>query len=131
MNDKILIVTAPDDSLLQGIRILHLALSPDQSSLISNALMNSSIHKNVINYLWKEGHPLDWFFDKAYKSDIIIFNADAANNLYMATLIGWIAGFKKSYYFGTLKDLHRVNDRAIYNTEGLINLMEKIGKNHD
>ena len=49
MSDRILIVTPPDDILLQGIRILHVNLDEEQSTVVSNALMQSSSPHNIIN----------------------------------------------------------------------------------
>jgi len=39
MSDRILVVTPPDDTLLQGIRIVHVELTEEHSSIVSNALM--------------------------------------------------------------------------------------------
>lgn len=124
MSERILVVTPPDDILLQGIRILHVELTDDQSSLVSNALMNCQSPYTMINYVWKMGNPVDWLLDKIPKCDLIIFNAEGAENCDL--IIGWIAAQPQSYYFGYLKDLHMANDRAIFNSEGILNLLEKI-----
>lgn len=132
MTDKIIVVTPPDDILLQGIRILHVNLDEDQSSIVSTALMESDLPHNIINYVWKMGNRVDWLLDKTPKCDIIIFNATNKNrDSGIDVILGWIAAQPQSYYFGILKDLHQVNDRAIYTTEDLLNLMEKINKRHD
>jgi len=132
MTDKIIVVTPPDDILLQGIRILHVNLDEDQSSIVSVALMESDLPHNIINYVWKMGNRVDWLLDKAPKCDIIIFNADNKNrDSGIDVILGWTAAQPQSYYFGTLKDLHQVNDRAIYTAEDFLNLMEKISKRHD
>lgn len=131
MTDKILVVTPPDDSLLQGIRILHVELTQDQSSLVSNALLQSTLPYNIINYVWHMGNPVTWLLEKMPKCDLIIFNASPFNDGATEIIIGWTAAQPQSYYFGTLKDLHHANDRAIYTSEDLITLLEKIGKRHD
>lgn len=132
MTDKIIVVTPPDDILLQGIRIFHVNLDEEQSSIVSNALMQSTLPHNIINYVWKMGNRVDWLLDKSTKSDIIIFNATNLNSdSGLAVMLGWIAAQHQSYYFGNLKDLHQVNDRAIYTSDDLLNLMEKISKRHD
>ena len=128
MTDKILLITAPDDTPLDGIRILAVNLTQEQGQIVSNALLqfdNFSI--NILNYVWKTGDGVAWLLDKKNKSDVIIFNADAEDN----TIIGYLAAQSKSYYFGTLKDLHLANDHAIYSTEDVLTLLEIIVKKHE
>ena len=127
MSDKILVATYPDDTLLQGIRIAHLDLTEEQGQIVSNALFLPKFHTPIINYVWKPYEPLEWLFDKLYKSDLIIFNAESDNQ----TLVGWLAAQSNSYYFGTLKDLHLANDRAIYSVDDISTLLERISKNYE
>ncbi len=132
MTDKILVITPPDDILLQGIRILHVNLNEEQSAIVSAALMQSTLPHNIVNYVWKMGNRVDWLLDKSTKSNIIIFNATNLNgDSGLAVMLGWTAAQPQSYYFGDLKDLQLVNDRAIYTSDDLLNLMEKISKRHD
>jgi hypothetical protein len=130
MTDKILVITSPDDTLLDGIRILHVSLNEEHSQIVSSALMNFKESAVIINYVWKMGDPVSWLLDKQLKSDIIIFNAhpviDGAHEL----IIGYIAAQSKSYYFGTLRDLHLANDRVIYTSDDILTLLEKIIKQH-
>jgi hypothetical protein len=125
MTDRILIVTAPDDTLLDGIRILHVNLSQDQSQVVSTALLQSQLTYSVVNYVWRSGEPIDWLMDKRLKSDIILFNADTSNS---DLITGYIAAQSNSYYFGTLKDLYLVNNRAIYSISEIVTLLENIEK---
>jgi hypothetical protein len=128
MTDKILVITTPDDAPLDGIRILAVNLTQEQGQTISNALLqfdNFSI--NIINYVWKTSDSVAWLLDKKIKSDVIIFNADAEDN----TITGYLSAQPKSYYFGTLKDLHLANDRAIYSTEDVLTLLETMVKKHE
>lgn len=131
MTDKILVVTAPDDTLLQGIRITHVDLTEEQSSVVSSAMMNSTLPHTVINYVWKTGNRIDWLLDKISKSDLVIFNADVQNNGLSELVTGWVAAQHNSYYFGNLRDLHLANDRAIYSSNDVLFLMEKVAKKHD
>lgn len=132
MSDRILIVTPPDDILLQGIRILHVNLDEEQSTVVSNALMQSSSPHNIINYVWKMGNRVDWLLDKTPKSDLIIFNAENSNrDSGLDIILGWTSAQHESYYFGTLKDLHLANDRVIYNSDDILNLLENIAKRHE
>lgn len=121
MSDKILVVTPPDDTLLNGIRILHVELTEEQSQIASTALINSNTQHTIINYVWKMGDSIEWLIDKITKSNFILFNADSgANDL----IIGYIAAQPNSYYFGTLRDLNLVNNSVIYNADQIINLLE-------
>lgn len=131
MTDRILIATPPDDTLIQGIRITHVHLSEEQNSIVSEALLQSKIPYTIINYSWKMGNRVDWLLDKISKSDLVIFNAQAENNGAIELIIGWVAAQPQSYYFGTLKDLHLVNDHAIYSVEDILTLLEKIAKNYE
>jgi len=126
MSDRILVVTPPDDTLLQGIRVTHVDLTEDQSSIVSNALLQTTLSLTIINYVWKMGNPVECLLDKVYKSDLIIFNADSDNDISMELITGWVAAQPQSHYFGNLKDLHLVNNRAIYNTDDISLLLEKI-----
>lgn len=127
MNNKILVVTSPDDTLLQGIRIAHVDLTEEQSSIVSSGLLTSQLPVDAINYVWKFNEPTDWLIDKLIKSDIIFFNADSLNQ----TLVGWLTAQRNSYYFGNLKDLRLVNDRAIYSVDYVSTLLEKISKHYE
>ncbi len=127
MSDRVLVVTSPDDILLQGIRVAHVDLTNEQSSIVSNGLLQTQTDQTIINYVWKIGHPTDWLLDKLVKSDIIIFNANSSNEL----LVGWLAAQRNSHYFGILKDLYMVNDSAIYKSEDVSILLEKISKHYE
>ena len=128
MTDKILVVTQPDDSLLQGIRITHVNLSEEQSNIISGALLQTEIPDNIINYVWKMGERVDWLLDKIAKSDIVIFNAEGKLDPGREIIIGWTAAQPHSYYFGTLRDLHLANDHVIYGSNDILNLINKASK---
>ena len=131
MTDKILVVTPPDDILLQGIRILHVNLNEEQSTIVSNALMQSTLPHNIINYVFKMGNSIEWLLDKSTKCDIIIFNANnSRSDAGLDVVLGWISAQPQSCYFGTLRDLHLANDRVIYTSDDILNLLEKISKKH-
>ena len=128
MTDKIIVVTPPDDIVLDGIRILAVNLAPEQGQIISNALLQfDNFNINIINYVWNTGNDIAWLLDKKIKSDVIIFNANVDDN----TITGYLSAHTKSYYFGILKDLHLVNDRAIYTIEDVLTLLEIIVKKHE
>jgi hypothetical protein len=131
MTDKILVVTAPDDSLIDGIRVLLVELNSDQSQVVSNALLTSDTKYSIITYSWKMGDSIDWLIDKKTKSDIIIFNAEAEANGAIELIIGYIAAQPNSYYFGNLKSLAKANDSAIYTTDQILSLLEKAKDYYD
>ena len=124
MSDKILVVTPPDDTLINGVRILHVELNEEQSVIVSSALMNSNTQHTVVNYVWKMGDSVEWLMDKVIKSDFILFNADSPNNGATELIIGYIAAQPNSYYFGNLRDLNLVNKSVIYNSDQIINILE-------
>ena len=128
MTDKILVITNPDDTLLNGIRVLHVQLTEEQRQIVSSAMLNTKIPHNIINYVWNMGDPISWLLDKQPKCDVILFNADVQSNGAIELIIGYIAAQPQSYYFGILRDLHLVNDRAIYTTNDILSLLEKNGK---
>jgi len=131
MTDKILVVTAPDDSLIDGIRVLLIELSNDQSLVVSNALLTADTKYSIITYAWKMGDSIEWLLDKKSKSDIIIFNADAAANGAIELIIGYIAAQPNSYYFGNLKSLVLANDSAIYTADHILSLLERAKNYYD
>lgn len=126
MTDKILIVTPPDDTFVQGIRITHVNLSPIQSQIVSQGLLAIQSKGSIINYVWQHGNPISWLLNSIAKSDLIIFNADNESHRESDLLIGYVSADVRSYYFGTLRDLHIVNDRVLLNSDDVTNLVEKV-----
>ena len=131
MSDRILVVTPPDDTLLQGIRIVHVELTEEHSAIVSNALMQATLPYTIVNYVWKMGDSIAWLMDKIVKGDLIIFNASPENNGATELITGWVAAQPRSYYFGNLRDLHMVNDRAIYSVDEILTLLEKVSNYHE
>jgi hypothetical protein len=128
MTDKLIMVTAPDDTLVNGGRITVIDLTVDQTALISAALTELDSISCIVTYVWSEYDDVTWVLDKIQKSQIIIFNADSTNQ----TLIGYVAGKMNSYYFGTLKSLNQVNNSVIYDVDHcksiLTNVFDRYGK---
>lgn len=121
MNSKVILVTDPDDVLYDGVRLLLVNLTADQTQLLSIAL--SKIHNlpMVVLYVWNDSSS-DWLFDKKHKSHYIIFNAEHENQL----ITGYMSAQRNSSYFGILKSLTKVNTKAIYNIDDCIKLFETI-----
>lgn len=128
MTDRILVVTAPDDILQSGIRIAHVNLCQPQTQIVSQALMQSTLPHTIINYVWNSGDSKLWLFDKITKADLIIFNADCDQALWLIT--GWVCADPRSHYFGDLRDLNIVNNRVLYNSDDISKLLEKLANQH-
>jgi len=118
MTDKVVVVTSPDDVLIDGYRILIVGLTSEQSKVISDTLLSIDYNDNVILYIWESGDS-DWLLDKKHKSNLIIFNADHDNQI----LVGYMAAQKNSHYFGYLKFLASVNAKSIYASEDVGQLL--------
>ena len=126
MTDKVLLVTPPDDVLVDGIRILLVDITPEQQQIISDALTQIETIPTTILYLWNSIESSDWLLDKKFKSDLIFFNADSENDV----IIGYIAAQRNSYYFGTLKLLARVNKSTIYTIDDVLLILENTIKQY-
>ena len=120
MSNKIIVVTPPDDIQVDGLRILLVDISSEQSAIMSDALTKLKSIPNIITYMWNSTDNYDWLIDKKQKSDLIIFNANSENNI----IVGYLAAQKNSYYFGELKILNKVNDSAIYTIDQLFTILE-------
>lgn len=127
MSDKIILVTPPDDVLMDGFRLMLVDLNQSQSQLISYAFNKIANLPTTIAYVWTGEQDKSWLLDKKIKCDLIIFNADSDRDL----IIGYMAAQKNSYYFGNLKDLGQANTRTIYDVVQLIDIMEKAIKNYE
>jgi hypothetical protein len=122
MSDRILLVTTPDDTPVDAIRILLVDLAPEHTQLISDALNQFTSIPNIVAYVWKEGDSIDWLLDKKHKSHSIIFNANCENHL----IIGYMSAQSNSHYFGVLKLLQNVNRNAIYNVNDCVNVINNL-----
>lgn len=125
MLDKIFLVTAPDDILEDGFRILLVDLTTEQNELISSILGQLEFINKAIFYIWHSTDLVEWLLDKKQKSNLIIFNAESANQ----TIAGYMTAQPNSHYLGTLRDLNISNRSIINDKEVLVELLEKeIGK---
>lgn len=120
MTNKVLLVTAPDDVLVDGIRILLVDIVPEQQQIISDALTKLDNSPDIVLYVWNSVNDTAWLLDKKLKSDAIIFNANSENDV----IIGYMAAQSNSHYFGTLKILSMVNKSTIYDTDQVLIILE-------
>ena len=121
MNSKVILVTDPDDVPYDGVRLLLVNLTADQTQLLSTALSKINNLPMVVLYIWNNSSS-DWLFDKKHKSQHIIFNAEHENEL----ITGYMSAQRNSSYFGILKNLAKVNTKAIYSIDDCIKLLETV-----
>ena len=121
MSDKVILVTPPDDILVDGLRILMVDLTQEQTQLVSEVLTSLKSIPTIVSYVWNETYDVEWLLDKKLKSNLILFNANSEKD----AIIGYMAAQSNAYYFGELKDLGLINKSAIYTIEDLLTIMEK------
>jgi hypothetical protein len=127
MNDRIVLVTPPDDVHYNGLRILLVDLAVEHTQFISDVLTKTENVPTIISYVWNTGDDVVWLLDKKDKSDLIVFNADSHNQ----TIVGFLSAYSNSHYFGTLKDLHVVNNSAIYSVEQFVEIFNYTVKKYE
>lgn len=125
MTDRVILVTPPDDVLVDGLRILLVDLHHDHTQLISQTLAQLESIPTIVTYVWNNNE-VEWILDKKPKCDLIFFNADSEND----AIIGYMAAQANSYYFGNLKSLSQANQNAIYDSEQIFNIMENAIENY-
>lgn len=124
MNDKILLVTAPDDVVEDAFRVLLVDLTVEQNSFISSVLAEIESINKLVFYIWNDD-AVSWLIDKKLKSNMVIFNAESDRQ----NIVGYISAQPNSYYLGTLRDLNIINSSALIDRELLIKTLEnEIGK---
>lgn len=113
MTERILVVTPPDDIFYNGFRLLSVDLKVDQSNELSSSLKNLKTNHDIIVYSWKIGADITWLLDKIHKSNAIIFNAESLDQ----ALVGFLAGQKRSAYFGDLKTIKQINNSVVFDRD--------------
>lgn len=121
MSNQITLVTAPDDVLHDALRILLVDLSKDQTQVVSDTLISFDTVPTIVSYVWAATDEVEWLIDKKLKSQLIIFNADSEQQ----EIVGYLASQPNTHYFGNLKSLAILNNRAIYSTEDFKDLLSK------
>jgi chromosome condensin MukBEF complex kleisin-like MukF subunit len=121
MSNKVTLITAPDDIVVDGLRILLVGLTSAQSALFSDALNKFNSIPNTIIYIWNQTDDLTWLFDKKHKSQFIIFNSEMDNQ----ELVGYFSAQSKSHYFGVLRSLEIINNRVVHDLDQLLILLKE------
>lgn len=127
MNGNVTLITAPSDLHKDGIRVLVFDLGQTYSSIVSDALKQYQGASDIIVYVINSQKDWSWIIDKKHKSDLIIFDAESLDLL----AVGYFSAQPNSYYFGVLKSLHEANNRAIYNVENVLTLLENISNQYE
>lgn len=122
MSDKVLLVTAPDDTSIDAVRILLVDLTPEHTQIISDTFNSFTSVPNLVTYIWRLGDSIDWLLDKKHKSHCVIFNAECADQM----ITGYMAAQSNSHYFGMLKTLRLVNNNAIYSVNDSVKIINNL-----
>lgn len=122
INSSAIIITPPDDVLLDCIRILCIDLNQEQSQLVSSSITDTSYIGTIGIYLWNSSDPIEWLLDKKSKADVILFNAESTNEI----IVGYMSAQKNAYYFGNLKLLASTSGKNIYGKYDLDKLIGEL-----
>ena len=125
-DNKLTLVTPPDDILVDGIRVLMYDLLPEHTQLISTVLYDMDEIQNTIIYICNGQDDTNWVLDKKAKCSIIVYNAESQNQ----TMVGYFTAQSNSYYFGNLLSLEQVNRNKIISKEQIKMIMEDQYKKH-
>jgi len=120
MENKIILVTPPDDIIHDGIRILAFDLRPEQSQMVSDCLSQLQEIPQIIVYVANGQDDPKWIIDKKQKCSIIVLNAESQDQ----TMVGYLAAQKNCYYIGNLRSVSSVNNRPIITIDDLKTIME-------
>jgi len=120
MENKIILVTPPDDIIHDGIRILAFDLRPEQSQMVSDCLSQLQEIPQIIVYVANGQDDPKWIIDKKQKCSIIVLNAESQDQ----TMVGYLAAQHNSYYFGNLRSVSEANRSVIQETKQLTMIME-------
>lgn len=115
MLDKVVVVTSPDDVLIDAKRILLFDPTIEQTQLISTCLANNDFGCDIVFYIWRFGDDINWLLDKILKYDIAILNADTQEQ----ALLGYIFSKPNSYYIGNIRSLDKLKKSAILDIDHL------------
>jgi hypothetical protein len=121
MENKITLVTEPDDINIDGIRILAYDLTPEQSQIFSNCFLPIENFSPIVVYVANGQNDPKWTIDKKQKCSIIILNAESQDQ----TMVGYLTAQKNSYYFGNLRSISEANVSLIQDTTQLTTIMEE------
>jgi hypothetical protein len=126
MNNKVTLVTYPDDVAHDGIRILGFDLQPHQTQLISDSFNSLDQIPHLVVYLANGQDDSKWIIDKKHKCSIILINAESQDQ----TMVGYLAAQGNSHYFGTLRSISCANRSVIDDKHQLTTVLEELITNN-
>jgi len=121
VDQKIIVVTEPDDYLESGFRLLLVDLNQDQTQNFTKPLLDIGETVPVICYYWGQEHSQEWLLDKIVKSDLIIYNAESD----FRELVGFLKANKKAYSVGNDRFFPSYNHRIINSYSQITNIILK------
>jgi hypothetical protein len=124
--NNVTLITPPDDVYFDGLRVLLVDVTRDQSQIITEALTMANHTMDILVYVWNINDTVEWLFDRKNKSNLVIFNAESANR----EIVGYMAAQHNSYYMGTLMSLGIINNKAIKDTDTCAVILENYIINH-
>ena len=90
MPDKVLVVTFPDDVIIDAKRILLFDPTAEQTQLISSCLSANEFGCDIVFYIWRFGDDIDWLLDKILKYDLAICFFNIVRIMNSPTLIEYL-----------------------------------------
>jgi hypothetical protein len=121
MPDKVLVVTFPDDVIIDAKRILLFDPTAEQTQLISSCLSASEFGCDIVFYIWRFGDDIDWLLDKILKYDLAILNADTEEQ----GLLGYLFAKPNSYYIGNIRSLSKLKKSEVLGTDHLNSILKE------
>ena len=121
MSERVIVVTPPDDVLVEAKRILLFDPTVDQTQMISQCLSDIELINTVVFYIWRTGDDLNWLLDKALKYDLLILNADTSEQ----SMLGYLFSKPNSYYLGNIRSLSQLKNNQIYDADHLNTILKE------
>jgi hypothetical protein len=121
MPDKVLVVTFPDDVIIDAKRILLFDPTAEQTQLISSCLSASEFGCDIVFYIWRFGDDIDWLLDKILKYDLAILNADTEEQ----GLLGYLFAKPNSYYIGNIRSLSKLKKSEVLDIDHLNSILKE------
>lgn len=116
-----MVVTPPDDVLIDAKRVLLFDPTVEQTQLISSCLSANDFGCDIVFYIWRLGDDLDWLFDKILKYDVAILNADTQDQ----GLLGYLFAKSNSYYIGNIRSLTNLKKSAVLDVDHLNTILRE------
>jgi hypothetical protein len=121
VNNKIFVITAPDDVEYDALCIAAVGLSPEQSEALSNVLKSIDIDRDINLYVYNVWDDIKWIIDKSAKADLIFANAGADDQ----QLIGFLAAKRQTHLFGESTLGQALNKEQVFSQQQIEQIIGK------